>query len=54
MNIKKTKYTFFPTNFSKDAIPLKLLDLKSFSISFLRVMLDEHILWGDNIRTVLN
>ena len=28
MNIKKTKYTLFHKNYSKDYIPLKLLDLK--------------------------
>ena len=60
MNIKKTRYTLFHKNSSKDDIPLKLPDLKienlnivrNSSIKFLGVMLDEHISWRDYIRTV--
>ena len=51
INIKKTKFTLFHKNSSKDDIPVKLPALmvgsnnieRTSSIKFLGVMLDEHI-----------
>ena len=60
LNIKKTKYTFFHKNSVKDNIPLKLPDLlisnesieRKSSITFLGVMLGEHIAWNDHIHAI--
>ena len=54
LNNRKTKYTLFLKNFSKDDLPLKLPALKiadnsierKTAIKFLGVMLDENILGG--------
>ena len=62
INIKKTKFTLFHKNSSKDDIPVKLPALmvgsnnieRTSSIKFLGVMLDEHISWIDHVRTVEN
>ena len=62
MNIKKTNYTLFHKNSTKDDIPLKLPDLKivnsilkrQASIKFLGVMLDGNISWKEHIETVEN
>ena len=62
VNIKKTKFTLFHKNSSKDDIPVKRPALmigtndieRTFSINFLGVMLDEHISWTDHVRTVEN
>ena len=62
INIKKTKFTLFHKNSSKDDIPVKRPALvigsndieRTFSINFLGVMLDEHISWTDHVRTVEN
>ena len=61
-NIKKTNYTLFHKNSTKDGLPLQLPDLKIFnrvlkrqaSIKFLGVMLDENISWKEHIKTVQN
>ena len=61
LNVKKTKYTLFHDNSSKDNTPLKLPDLKienlinekNSSIKFLQVILAEQINWRDYIRTVV-
>ena len=60
INIKKTKFTLFHKNSSKDDIPVKLPALmvgsnnieRTSSIKFLGVMLDKHISWIDHVRTV--
>ena len=60
--IKKTNYTLFHKNSTKDDLPLKLPDLKivnnvlkrQTSIKFLGVMLDENISWKEHIKTVEN
>ena len=60
LNIKKTNYTLFYKNSTKDDLSLKLPDLKivnsvlksQTSIKFLRVMLDENISWKQHIKTV--
>ena len=52
LNIKKTNYTLFHKNSTKDDLPLKLPDLTS--IKFLGVMLDENISWKEHIKTVEN
>ena len=62
INIKKTKFTLFHKNSSKDAIPVQLPALmvgsnnieSTSSLKFLGVMLDEHISWIDHARTVEN
>ena len=62
INIKKTKFTLFYKNSSKDDIQVKLPSLmvgsnnieRTCSIKFLGVMLDEHISWIDHVRTVEN
>ena len=62
INIKKTKFTLFHKNSSKDDIPVKLPALmvdsnnieRKSSIKFLGIMLDEHIYWIDHVRTVEN
>ena len=62
MNIRKTIYTLFHKNSTKDELPLKLPDLKivnrvlksQTSIKFLGVMLDENISWKGHIKTVEN
>ena len=62
INIKKTKFTLFHKNSSKDDIPVKLPALmvgsnnieRTSSIKFLGVMLEEHISWIDHVRTVEN
>ena len=62
INIKKTNFTLFHKNSSKDDIPVKLPALmvgnnnieRASSIKFLGVMLDEHISWIDHVRTVEN
>ena len=62
INIKKTKFTLFHKNSSKDDIPVKLPALmvgsnnieRTSSIKFLGVMLDEHISWINHVRTVEN
>ena len=62
INMKKTKFTLFHENSSKDDIPVKLPALmvdsnnieRTSSIKFLGVMLDEHISWIDLVRTVEN
>ena len=62
VNIKKTKFTLFHKNSSKNDIPVKLPALmvgsnnieRTSSIKFLGVMLDEHISWIDHVRTVEN
>ena len=62
MNIRKTIYTLFHKNSTKDELPLKLPDLKivnrvlksQISIKFLGVMLDENISWKGHIKTVEN
>ena len=56
--IKKTNYTLFHKNSTKDDLPLKLPDLKivnnvlkrQTSIKFLGVMLDENISWKEHIK----
>ena len=58
LNIKKTNYTLFHKNSTKDDLPLKLLDLKIVnnilkrrtSIKFLGVMLDENISWKEHVK----
>ena len=60
LNNKKTKYTLFHKNSSKDDLPLKLPPLKiadnnierKTTIKFIGVMLDENISWEEHIRTV--
>ena len=62
INIKKTKFTLFHKNSSKDDIPVKVPALmvcsnnieRTSSIQLLRVMLEEHISWIDHVRTVEN
>ena len=62
LNIKKTNYTLFHKNSTKDDLPLKLPDLKivnsvlkmQTSIKFLGIMLDENISWKEHIKTVEN
>ena len=62
LNIKKTNYTLFHKNSTKDDLPLKLPDLKivnnvlkrQASIKFLGVMLDENMSWKKHIKTVEN
>ena len=62
INIKKTNFTLFHKNSSKEDIPVKLPALmvgsnnieKTSSIKFSGVMLDEHISWIDHVRTVEN
>ena len=62
LNIKKTNYTLFHKNSTKDDLPLKLPDLKivnsvlkrQTSIKFLGVMLDENISWKEHTKTVEN
>ena len=62
LNIKKTNYTLFHKNTTKDNLPLKLPDSKivnsvlkrQTSIKFLGVMLDENISWKEHIKTVEN
>ena len=62
INIKKTKFTLFHKNSSKDDIPVKLLALmvgsnnieRTPSIKVLGVMLNEHISWIDHVRTIEN
>lgn len=57
MNTKKTRYTLFHKNYSKDEIPLKLphlnienLDIeRNSTIHILLVMLNEHINLKDHI-----
>ena len=60
LNIKKTNYTLFHKNSTKDDLPLKLTDVKivnnvlkrQTSIKFLGVMLDENISWKEHIKTL--
>ena len=62
LNIKKTNYTLFQKNSTKDNLPPKPTNLKTVnsilkrqtSINFLGVMLDENILWKEHIKTVEN
>ena len=62
LNIKKTNYTLFHKNSTKDDLPLKLADLnivnsvlkRQSSIKLLGVMLDENISWKGHIKTVEN
>ena len=62
LNVKKTKYTLFHDNSSRDDTPLKLPDLKienlinekNSSIKFLQVILAEQVNWRDYIRTVVS
>ena len=62
INIKKTKFTLSDKKSFKDEIPLKLpalmignnnIEIKS-TIKLLVVMMDEHISWIDDARTVEN
>ena len=58
LNIKKTIYTLFHKNSTKDDLPLKLPDLKivnsvlkrQASIKYLGVMLDEKISWKEHTK----
>ena len=58
LNIKKTIYTLFHKNSTKDDLPLKLPDLKivnsvlkrQASIKYLAVMLDEKISWKEHTK----
>ena len=60
INIKRTKFTLFYKNSSKDDIPVKLPALmvgltnieRNSSIKILGVMLDEHIYLIDHVKTV--
>ena len=60
--LKKTNYTLFHKNSTKDDLPSKLPDLKivnsvlkrQTSINFLGVMLDENISWKEHIKAVEN
>ena len=62
LNIKKTNYTLFHKNSTKDNLPSKSTNLKivnsvlkrQTSINFLGVMLDENILWKEHIKTLEN
>ena len=58
LNIKKTIYTLFHKNSTKNDLPLKLPDLKivnsvlkrQASIKYLGVMLDEKISWKEHTK----
>ena len=60
--MKKTNYTPFHKNSTKDDLPLKLSELKIVnsvlkrqpSVEFLGVMLHENISWKEHIKTVEN
>ena len=62
INIKKTKFTLFHKNSSKNDIPVKVPALmvgsnnieRISSIKFLGVILDKHISWIDHVRNVEN
>ena len=62
IKIKKTKFTLFHKNSSKDDMPVKLPASmigsnnieRTSSIKFWGVMLDEHISWLDHVRTFEN
>ena len=62
LNVKKTKYSFFPQIIKKDNVPLRLPNLningltveRESSIKFLGVWIDENLIWRDHIHNVEN
>ena len=55
LNVRKTNYTLFHKNSTKDKLPLKMpesiIKRKSL-VKFLGVMLDENISWENHIKTI--
>ena len=55
LNVTKAKYSFFHKTSKKDDIPLKLPRFRKNSVNqFLRVLLDENLLWKDHIKFTKN
>ena len=60
LNVRKTNYTLFHKNSTKDKLPLKMPELiignsitkRKSSVKFLEVMLNENISWKDHIKMI--